>query len=200
MEFIDLILYFVVYSFMGWLMETAFAGVIEREFVNRGFLIGPFCPIYGFGAVLIILCSAWLRGFFENNLTFLIISIIMAIVLTTLLEMIVGAMLEKLMNRKWWDYGDKLLNFHGYICLQYSLLWGVLAFLTIEVIHPSILILALAIPLKLKIFATIIVLFYFFIDTTKSVMSLVDLKKAVLKNSSIWDNKYFEKVANYLNL
>lgn len=200
MELIDLVLYFVVYSFMGWLIETAFAGVITRKFVNRGFLIGPFCPIYGFGALLIVLCSTWVRGVFENDLTFFVVSIIMSIVLTTLLELIGGFILEKFLNRKWWDYGDKLLNFHGYICLQYSLVWGLLAFITIQIVHPEIYKLMIQIPLQIKLYTTNAFLLYFFIDTTKSVMSLIDFKKGILKNSNIWGNKYVEKVANYLNL
>lgn len=200
MELIDLVLYFVVYSFMGWLIETAFAGVITRKFVNRGFLIGPFCPIYGFGALLIVLCSTWVRAVFENDLTFFVVSIIMSIFLTTLLELIGGFILEKFFNHKWWDYGDKLLNFHGYICLQYSLIWGLLAFITIQIVHPEIYELMIQIPLQIKHYTTNVFLLYFFIDTTKSVMNLIDFKKVILKNSNIWGNKYVEKVANYLNL
>lgn len=197
MYFLDLIIYFAIYSFLGWLMETIFASIIERKFINRGFLIGPFCPIYGFGAVMIILGSKLANGIFEQGLTFYVIGILFSVVLTTILEYVTGAALEKFFNRKWWDYSDNILNLHGYICLKYSLLWGLLAFLMLQLIHPVILKIYIFIPIQAKIYFSIALIIYFFADTIKSVMDIVDLRKVILNYYDFSVNKYYDKIIEY---
>ena len=109
-------------------METIFASINERKLINRGFLTGFFCPIYGFGAILIVQSSKWVTVVFEDYSTSLFISILFSILLVTALEYITGFALEKVFNCKWWDYSDNAMNLKGYICLKYSLLWGILAF------------------------------------------------------------------------
>lgn len=178
-------------------METIFASIIERKFINRGFLIGPFCPIYGFGAVMIILGSKLANGIFEQGLTFYVIGILFSVILTTILEYVTGAALEKFFNCKWWDYSDNILNLHGYICLKYSLLWGLLAFLMLQVIHPEILKIYISIPIQVKIYFSIALIIYFFADTIKSVMDIVDLRKVILKYYDFSVNKYYEKIIEY---
>lgn len=197
MYFLDLIIYFAIYSFLGWLMETIFASIIERKFINRGFLIGPFCPIYGFGAVMIILGSKLANGIFEQGLTFYVIGILFSVILTTILEYVTGAALEKFFNCKWWDYSDNILNLHGYICLKYSLLWGLLAFLMLQLIHPVILKIYISIPIQAKIYFSIALIIYFFADTIKSVMDIVDLRKVILKYYDFSVNKYYDKIIEY---
>jgi len=118
----DLILYFSIYSFLGWVMETTYASIIQRKFINRGFLNGPFTPIYGFGAVLIIQSLKWIENIYGNNYTSVLMCIIISTLLVTLLEFITGFTLEKMFNSKWWDYSDYAMNIMGYICLKYSLL------------------------------------------------------------------------------
>lgn len=178
-------------------METIFASIIERKFINRGFLIGPFCPIYGFGAVMIILGSKLANGIFEQGLTFYVIGILFSVVLTTILEYVTGAALEKFFNRKWWDYSDNILNLHGYICLKYSLLWGLLAFLMLQLIHPVILKIYIFIPIQAKIYFSIALIIYFFADTIKSVMDIVDLRKVILNYYDFSVNKYYDKIIEY---
>jgi uncharacterized membrane protein len=197
MYFIDMIIYFAIYSFLGWMIETIFASIIERKFINRGFLIGPFCPIYGFGAVMIILCSKWANGIFETGFTFYLIGIFISVTLATILEYITGAALEKFFNCKWWDYSDNALNLHGYICLKYSLLWGLLAFLMLQVIHPEILKIYIYIPIHAKIYFSIALIIYFFADMIKSVMDIIDLRKVILKYSDFTGNKYYDKIIEY---
>lgn len=197
MYFLDLIIYFAIYSFLGWLMETIFASIIERKFINRGFLIGPFCPIYGFGAVMIILGSKWASGIFEHGLTFYVIGILFSVILTAILEYVTGAVLEKFFNCKWWDYSDNILNLHGYICLKYSLLWGLLAFLMLQVIHPEVLKIYIPIPILVKICLNIVLIIYFLADTIKSVMDIVDLRKVILNYYDFSVNKYYDKIIEY---
>jgi uncharacterized membrane protein len=147
---VDIILFFTIYSFLGWVLETVFAGIIERKFINRGFLIGPFTPIYGFGGVLIVSYFNWSPFSIDGKSLLLIMNLIVSILLVTILEFVTGFALEKIFHSKWWDYSDNILNLKGYICIKYSILWGVLAFALIQIIHPIVTNLVHIIPVQLK--------------------------------------------------
>lgn len=131
MQLYYLFLYFFVYSFLGWCSEVAFAAFKERRFINRGFLNGPYCPIYGFGVVIVIS----LLSSFENNLILLFAA---SVILTTLLEGLTGWVLDKIFHNKWWDYSDMPMNIGGYVCLIFSLMWGVACVVIVKVLHPLI--------------------------------------------------------------
>jgi len=178
-------------------METVSASVIERKFVNRGFLIGPFCPIYGFGAVLVIQSSKWVNSVTENYFMSLIISILFAIILVTVLEYITGFALEKVFNCKWWDYSNKAANLQGYICLRYSILWGLLAFLLIQVVHPLMSEVVFQVSDPVKSFIAMLIILYLFTDTIKSVFEILDLRKVIHDYLSLPANKYYEKIIRY---
>ncbi len=124
-------LYFFVYSFLGWCTEVAFAAYKEHRFVNRGFLNGPFCPIYGFGVSLVIVFLTSYR----SNLVFLYIA---SVILVTLLEGLTGWAMDKIFHNKWWDYSDMPLNIGGYVCLIFSLIWGAACVAIMNLIHPLI--------------------------------------------------------------
>lgn len=109
-EFKDMVIFFSIYSFIGWAMESAYASISERKLVNRGFLAGCACPIYGFGAVLIIQSSKWVSDALSNPFTALAFNILFAIILTTVLEYSTGFLLERIFDCKWWDYSDNALN------------------------------------------------------------------------------------------
>jgi uncharacterized membrane protein len=125
----DLFILFAAYSFIGWAWESALFTVQERKFVNRGFLNGPLCPIYGFGGLLLV----WALEGRTNNLLVLFVA---AIVLTTALECLTAILLEKLFNDKWWDYSMFPLNLKGRISLISSLVFGVMSVLLIKYMHP----------------------------------------------------------------
>lgn len=125
------ILYFFIYSFLGWLMEVIYAMFVERHFVNRGFLYGPICPIYGFGALILIGSLRNLKG---NK----ILKFIVAVVAFSVFEYIVSYILEILFNQRWWDYSNDILNLQGRISILYSLVWGVLGLLFTEKLHPFV--------------------------------------------------------------
>jgi len=196
-NFNDLLLFFTIYSFLGWVMETVFASINERKIVNRGFLTGFVCPIYGFGAVLILQFSKWVSDVFENPFATLIINILFAVILVTVLEYFTGFLLEKIFNCKWWDYSHNVLNLHGYICLQYSLLWGVLIFLLLQVVHPKISEVVFSIPSSVKGYLAAFLLLYFLADTAKSLMDALDLRKVILNYSNVSVNRYYEKIILY---
>lgn len=126
-----ILIYFLIYGFIGWCMEVAYATVSSGKFINRGFLNGPICPIYAFGAVTVILALTPV----EDNIILLFVG---AVLLTTLWEYLVGYLLEKLFANKWWDYSDMPFNIRGYVCLKFSLMWGVACILLLKAVHPSI--------------------------------------------------------------
>lgn len=140
---VDYIWYFFIYAVLGWCTEVIFAAVNTGKFVNRGFLNGPLCPMYGVGVAVIVFCLSPL----EDNvwLTFLT-----AVVLTSGLEWITGFVLEKLFHQRWWDYSELPFNIGGYICLKFSLAWGLACLLILKVIHPGIAALVHHIPFMLS--------------------------------------------------
>ena len=127
----ELVLLFFVYGFLGWCTEVAFAAFKSGRFVNRGFLNGPICPSYGFGLIGVVLLLAPLKG----NLWLLFVG---SCVITTLIELVTGFLLEKLFHAKWWDYSGMPLNIGGYVCLLFSLIWGVACMAIVLWVHPPI--------------------------------------------------------------
>ncbi len=127
----ELILLFFVYAFLGWCSEVCFAAVTLGKFSNRGFLNGPICPIYGVGALIVMLLLTPV----SNQLAALFFS---SMILTTLLEYITGLVLEKIFHAKWWDYSDRPFNIQGYICLEFSILWGIACTVIMKLVHPTI--------------------------------------------------------------
>ncbi|MFR8087481.1 MAG: putative ABC transporter permease [Lachnospirales bacterium] len=122
---------FLIYSFLGWCAEVIFVAFDTKCFDNRGFLRGPVCPIYGVGITLILFC---LRPFTENWFVLFIISLL----LTTVLELVVGILLKKCFHHEWWNYSQFRFNFRGYICLRFSLLWGVGCLFVVKFVHPVV--------------------------------------------------------------
>lgn len=195
--FVILLLFFTIYSFLGWVMETIFASINAGKFINRGFLRGCFCPIYGLGAVLIIQVSSRVNIYIDYYYTRILISVIFSIISVTALEYITGFILEKLFNCKWWDYSDNYANLKGYVCLKYSLLWGVLAFLLVQMVHPLILKIVSNIPPRMKIYNAAILVVYFTGDTVRSVTDALNLREVIINYSSIPVKMYHERILKY---
>lgn len=122
---IELLWLFLLYSFFGWALETAAGTIRQKRFVNRGFTTGPFCTVYGVAAVLMTTVLQELQASF----LFLFLG---CMVLGTAVEWFAGKILERLNQKKWWDYSEKRWNFDGYICAQYALLWGVLGTVSVR--------------------------------------------------------------------
>ena len=110
--------YFLIYSCLGWCLEVIYAAVTTGKLINRGFLNGPVCPIYGFGMVIVLFALTPL----SHNLLLLYLG---GVILPSALELVGGWALYKLYHTRWWDYSDYPFNIGGYICLEFSLLWGV---------------------------------------------------------------------------
>ena len=123
--------FFLIYSCLGWCLEVVYAAATTGQLVNRGFLNGPVCPIYGFGMILVLFFLTPLEG----NLLLLYLG---GVLLPSTLELVGGWVLYKLYRTRWWDYSDRPFNIGGYICLEFSLLWGVGALLMVKAVHPAI--------------------------------------------------------------
>lgn len=125
------IIYFFIYAFLGWTLETVYSYISLGYFNNRGFLIGPICPIYGFGMLILII---WLSRYKNNKLKLFIVS---AIALTYF-EYITGFILDSVFGLKWWDYSRYPFNINGRICLYFTIIWGIIGIIAINFIHPFI--------------------------------------------------------------
>lgn len=169
-NFYNLLLYFIIYSVLGWCAEVVFAAIRHGKFVNRGMLKGPYCPIYGFGMITVIIC---LSPFTDSWLLLFVLSA----VLTSLLELITGFVLDKIFHQKWWDYSNMRFNIGGYICPLFSLLWGAACVLIMKLVQPFFAFLCRLIPLPVGII--IIVIFYICIiaDAALTIPEIAALRK-----------------------
>ena len=127
----QILAFFLIYSCLGWCLEVIYAAVSTGQLVNRGFLNGPVCPIYGFGMIIVLFTLSPLA----DNLLLLYLG---GVILPSVLELAGGWALYKLYHTRWWDYSDFPFNIGGYICLEFSLLWGVGTVVVMKAVHPVI--------------------------------------------------------------
>lgn len=172
--------FFFIYGFLGWCTEVAFAAWKERKFVNRGFLNGPICPIYGFGVCSVV----YLLKPFQSNFILLYIS---SVILVSALEWLTGFLLEKLFHHKWWDYSMMPFNLNGYICLLFSLIWGVFCVAIVSVIHPFIQKCVLHLPFTLTLIVLVILGIAMFADLSITASEILRLNKRLDKMQEIAD-------------
>ncbi|MGM9879280.1 MAG: putative ABC transporter permease [Bacilli bacterium] len=129
LELREYFLLFVIYSIIGWILEVIYTFVTDKKFTNRGFLIGPYCPIYGVGAVLVILL---LSQYKEHPIGLFVL----AIVICSILEYFTSYIMEKLFNTRWWDYSNRKFNINGRICMETMVPFGIVACLLVYIINP----------------------------------------------------------------
>lgn len=174
----NIIIYFAIYAFLGWCVEVAYAALDTGKFVNRGFLNGPVCPIYGFGVVFIIVLLTPI----ENNFFMLFIG---AVVITSFIEYVTGFVLEKIFNNRWWDYSDMPFNIRGYICLKFSLIWGIASIFVIKVVHAVVYDVVSFIPNLVGIILIAIIIISFLIDFIAAVQTVLKLNVRLRKIEDI---------------
>lgn len=167
----DIVYLFAFYSFCGWCLEVAYYFKNEKRFVNRGFLKGPFCPIYGCCIVTLV----FLLDSYRKNIPLLFLS---AFFITSIMEYITGFILEKIFKAKWWDYSDDPFNIHGRVCLPYSLFWASAEVVIITIINPIIVKAIYNIPSFLAPLSFYFIVFYFISDFSITVFSLLDINKS----------------------
>lgn len=155
------ILLFFIYSFLGWVLEVIDQLFETKKLVNRGFLVGPICPIYGYGCLLIIfLLTRYMDNFF--------ILFFMAILMCSLLEYFTSYFMEKIFNARWWDYSNKKFNINGRICLETMIPFGVLGSIILYIVNPFLISKLTIIPKNITLIVSIILVVVYIIDNVIS--------------------------------
>ena len=136
MTYYQICWYFLIYSFGGWIVEVIFHAVALGKVINRGFLNGPVCPVYGFGVLSVFALINTLQSGGRQMSDVMLF--VFGVILATAVELIAGWLLDVCFHARWWDYSDKPLNFHGYICMEFSLLWGMAIVLVVKVFQKYV--------------------------------------------------------------
>lgn len=164
------VLFFFIYSFFGWIWESCYVSLKKRHWVNRGFMHGPMLPIYGSGAVVVLVAVIGVR---DNDVLIFLLGMTAA----TVLEYVTGAVMERLFHVKYWDYSNQKLNVNGYICVSSSLCWGVFSVLLIKVIHVPIEQFVLKLPMLVSDVTAFALSVAAAVDLTQSFNEAMDLKR-----------------------
>lgn len=182
----DICFYFFIfycYSIMGWIVECLACSIEQKKLIhNRGFLIGPYCPIYGIGAMYMYL---FLNRYYNDPITLFV----MAVVGTSIIEYITSFLMEKIFKARWWDYSNKKFNLEGRICLRNSILFGLLGMILIYIISPTFMHIIEKIPKVVLVIISIILFITFIIDNilTFSIMGNLKKKLTSIKKDSTDD-------------
>ena len=161
---------FFIYAFLGWCTEVSYAALVTGTFVNRGFLNGPVCPIYGFGVVIVLTCLTPLAG----SLPLLFLG---SVVLTSALEWLTGFALEKLFHQRWWDYSDEPFNLSGYICLRFAIAWGFACMFVVKLLHPTVLLFIRIVPQVLGVVLLALMGAVMAVDLAATVSTIIKLNR-----------------------
>lgn len=164
------VLLFFLYSFLGWCLEVGCKLVSERKFVNRGFLIGPYCPIYGFGALFMTL---FLRRYLDDPITLFI----MIVLSCSILEYFTSYFLEKIYHTRWWDYTKYRFNINGRICLETMIPFGLFGLLIMYKVNPFFLHILEQIPPLWGYILAFGLLFLFLLDNIVSSKAILEIQK-----------------------
>ena len=166
--------FFYFYCFFGWCFESSYVSLKKRQPVNRGFIRGPFLPLYGSGAVMMLLVSMP----FQHNL---LLTYIAGCIGATALEYVTGVVMEALFKVRYWDYSNQKFNFQGQICLSSTLAWGGLTILMTRVVHKPVEGLVFAIPEGVLSVVTFVLTIYIVADFTLSFKAAIDLRDVLIK-------------------
>ncbi len=184
-------LYFIIYSFLGWLIEVGCKSIQYKRFVNRGFLLGPICPIYGYGVLFIVLLIG-------DDTSDILSVFLKSILICSVLEYFTSYFMEKLFKVRWWDYSNNKFNINGRICLETMIPFGLLGTLVVYVIHPLIVRFVNLFSSKFLIIIGIILFIAYFIDNILSFNVMNKIKKEIKKYSGDSTEIIKRKVTNWL--
>lgn len=148
----DLLIFFLIYGFAGFILESSFRSITNKNLTIRGgFLTNYFCPLYGFCGIIIIQIFTVCDISFANRFTALFTATLSSIIAVTFLEYVTGFTFDRFLHLKMWDYSQNQFNLHSYVCLEFSLIWGIVAILLSSFIHPIIEVAVMAMPKAIKI-------------------------------------------------
>lgn len=169
------IVIFFFYSAAGWALESTYCSIGEKRIINRGFLTGPMCPIYGTGALVM---TVFLYNPFQDRP---ILIFLLGMILCDIVEFLTSLIMEALFHARWWDYTYEFLNIKGRICLKHTLYWGIASVGFVYVLHPGIDNILTKLDEKTMIIVTTIILFIFTVDVINSVRKALDIRQLQLK-------------------
>ncbi len=181
MDFLKVFLLFWVSSILGWIVEVIVCSITDKKLVNRGFLIGPYCPIYGCGALIMLTLTP-----FRNSLS---VCFVMALFLCSVLEYITSYVMEKLFKIRWWDYSNDSFNINGRICLRNAIGFGALGVIFTRFISPFYYSIVDNFSYNLLLTIAIIVLIITLIDIFISFNAMNSIKNIISKDLSKYKNK-----------
>lgn len=167
--FFGYFLAFLIYSFIGWCIEVILSLIREKRFVDRGFLLGPYCPIYGSGMLLIVFL---LKDYTDNLLVLFILSMVICLAL----EYATSFFMELIFKARWWDYSNKKYNINGRICLEYGVLFGLGGTLIMYVVHPFVIGVISSFSKVCLLIVGITLLILFIIDNAVSFNTIFKIK------------------------
>ena len=185
-------LYFIIYSFLGWLMEVIYSFFSLKKFVNRGFLLGPICPIYGYGVLAIIL----LIGKDTSDALGVFLK---AILICSVLEYFTSFFMEKLFKARWWDYSNRKFNINGRICLETMIPFGILGCLVVYLLHPFVVNMVDLLNSTLIIILSIVLFVIYVIDNIISFNVMNKIKKEIKKQAKYNTQFIRTKVLEWLD-
>lgn len=186
-------LYLIIYSFLGWICEVIYCSILAKKFINRGFLNGPLCPIYGFGAIMVI---TFLMPVRQN----ILLVFVLGFFLTSILEYVTSFAMEKMFHSKWWDYSGKQFNINGRVCLLNSILFGLLSVFVMLKVHPEVEKIVGGLSYFMVQVYAIIFIVFLTADTTVSVQTVFSLNERMqrLKDLSVEIKERFDAKQMYM--
>lgn len=170
---IQWLFFFYFYCFFGWIFESTYVSIKSRHLVNRGFMRGPFLPIYGSGAIMMLVVSMP----FRDNL---ILTYLAGCVGATLLELVTGMTMEALFKVRYWDYSNQKFNYKGHICLSSTIAWGFLTIFMTQFLHKGVEKIVLSIPYNILTILTVVLSVYIVADFTLSFKAAMDLRDVLI--------------------
>lgn len=178
MWFLTWIILFSIYSFLGWVCEVVYCSIPAKKFINRGFLKGPVCPVYGFGAVFVVL----IMNLLDINIPILIF--LFGGIIASIIEFLADIVLEYVFHTRLWNYSNRKFNIKGRVCLLNSTLFAILSLLLMELIHPTILNLVNTFSNQTIMIVAYILIAIFTVDISLTVSEVINLN-ITLKNMNI---------------
>lgn len=173
-EFALYFILFMIYSVIGWLIEIVVVGTEEKKFINRGFMIGPYLPIYGYSSIIMIF---YLNHYKDNIVTVFLL----AVIVCSIMEYLVSYFLEKIFNARWWDYSTRKFNINGRVCLTNAFAFGLLGVLLVYIVNPFLEGLLLKINSRLLILLSTWLLVIYLVDLIISFDVTFKLKNKITK-------------------
>lgn len=182
MTYYEIAGYFIIYSFIGWCIEVVYHALRFGRVCNRGFLNGPVCPVYGFGVILVFGAVNLLALLFSDTGNVMSIPLpilyLAGMILTTFTEFMGGFLLDKFFHARWWDYRNQKFNLGGYICLRFSLIWGVGIVLIVRYLHPILIRDSIAlIPEKYGWWILLLMYLLYILDIVVSALTMIKLNE-----------------------